>query len=671
MNLFNTNENQKNNRVKELEKLILYHQKKYYSNEAEISDEEFDLLWDELKLLDSENDILKKIGSDLIDDKNYESIVDIIDDNEKSSSGTFEKAKHLIPMGSQEKAANPESFKAWAEKMNFDEFLVEYKLDGASLEMQYENGFFKKAVTRGDGIIGDDITNNALKMAGLVKELDDKTLTGGIRGEVVMFRDVHKKLYSDKANCRNAANGLMKRKDGEGCENLNIICYDARFVDANGSPSKEQPFDSEREKIFWLKKNGFTTVPICFCKGVDAVINYRAKIMEMRPSLEYNIDGLVIKGDEIDFEDADRNRPEKQIAFKFSLEEAVSILREVEWSESGATYTPVAIFDTVELAGTKVKRASLSNPDIIRELGIKIGSHIVVTKRGEIIPKIEYVLPSKNSEEEKSYSEIEFPKICSTCKTKLLDEGTRLYCPNPKCPKKVLHRLKKWISVLDIRDLGEIMITKLFESGTVKNIANLYELTEETLTPFFLNEESINREKKSLGATKVVQAIQAKRKISLAKFVAGLNIEGIGETLMEKLIDGGFDVLEKITSAGVEDISKVNFFGEITAQSLLNGLKECSNEIELLKEYVEIEKPQKEGKLSNLTFCFTGELFTMKRSVAENLVKENGGTVKNSVVKGLSYLVTNDKKSGSSKNKKAVELNIPVIDEQEFLKMLN
>lgn len=666
MDLFDVNQvtdqNIKAKRIKELEQLILHHQKLYYTAEAQISDAEFDKLWDELKLLDKDNPILHKIGSDIEEEKNQDS------SNNAVLTGAFEKVKHLIPMGSQEKAANPESFKNWANKMPFDDFLVEYKLDGASLEIQYKNGKFLRAVTRGDGVLGDDITNNVLKMKGLVLDLNED-LTGGVRGEVVMFHQVHKSLYPDKANCRNAANGLMKRKDGIGCENLNIICYDARFVDNFGKPLKKQPFATESQKISWLKQKGFDTVSVFSCKGVDSVIDYRAKVMELRSSLDYDIDGLVIKNDIIDFADADRNRPEKQIAFKFSLEEAISILREVQWSESGATYTPIAVFDTVELAGTKVSRASLANPDIMRELGVKIGSHIVVTKRGEIIPKIEYVIHDEDLKNQDQLKEIEFPTKCASCQSTIVDSGTRLYCPNPSCSKKLLHRLQKWIDVLDIRDLGETLIKKLFETSKVKSISQLYTLTEEDLTSYFLNEQSINKEKKSLGANKVVLAIQNKREVPLAKFIAGLDIESIGETLVEKLIDSGFDTLQKLQNATAEEIANVNFFGEITANSFTEGLKDCSEEIKSLLNYVTIKAPSKKGKLLGLSFCFTGELFSMKRSEAQNMVKEAGGIIKSSVVKGLTYLVTNDKNSGSSKNKKAQELGISVIDEKEFLSL--
>ena len=192
-------------RISELEKLIVRYQNSYYNGESEIPDADFDRLWDELKSLDPSNPILHKVGAD---------------------SGNFEKAPHVMPMGSQEKAANPEEFLEWAKKHDYSEYLVEYKLDGASLELQYKNGKLLRAVTRGDGTIGDVITDNAVKMKGVVKTLSSD-FSGGIRGEVIMTHQVHKNLYSDKANCRNAANGLMKRKDGEGSEKQTSNVYEA------------------------------------------------------------------------------------------------------------------------------------------------------------------------------------------------------------------------------------------------------------------------------------------------------------------------------------------------------------------------------------------------------------------------------------------------------------
>lgn len=635
----------KSTRISELALLIKKYQDSYYNGEAQISDAEFDRLWDELKELDPANPLLQKIGAD---------------------SGNFQKATHIMPMGSQEKAADPVQFLSWAKTHAYTEYLVEYKLDGASLELQYSKGELVRAVTRGDGTTGDEITANARKMSGVMTALYDKNnekvdFTGAVRGEVIMTHDVHQKYYSDKANCRNAANGLMKRKDGKGSQYLCLITYDALATEG------KSPFSDEEEKINWLKNVGFNTSPLKICRTPDEVIEYRAHVMEIRKSLDYDIDGLVIKERRIDLLDASRNRPDRQIAFKFSLEEAVTVVRKVEWSEAGATYTPVAVFDEVQLNGTSVQRASLANPDTMRQLGVKIGSHVVVVKRGEIIPKIERVL---GGEEEKDSHPVEFPQKCSVCGSVLVDEGSRLYCPDRNCSKRLLHQLQKWVQVVDIRDFGDTLLRSLFNDKLVTRISDIYLLTVEKLVPYFLNEESIESRKDSLGAKKVYESIQNHRKMSLAVFIAGFDIEGIGETMVQKLIDSGFTSLEKLLSASPEEIASVYGFAEITARTLAEGLAENKEEmLSLTGNGTVILENAGGGKLSGKSFCFTGELHSMKRSDAENLVKKEGGSCKSSVTKDLSYLVTNDTSSGSSKNQKAAKFGIPIINEEEFLKM--
>jgi DNA ligase (NAD+) len=637
-------QSEKTERIQELEKLIQKYQKLYYDGEGEISDAEFDKLWDELKVLNPADPLLQKVGQD---------------------SGNFEKVHHIMPMGSQEKAADPEQFLSWAEKHPYDEYLVEYKLDGASLELQYNHGKLMRAVTRGDGTIGDDITDNARRMSGVVQLLgrDDGTIsefTGGVRGEVIMTHQVHDTKFKDKANCRNAANGLMKRKDGSGSENLTLITYDVWAAD--GVP----PYIDEEGKIAWLKECGFNTVNLHICHSVEEVIAYRAQVMEIRKTLDYDIDGLVVKERRIDYDDVRRARPDRQIAFKFSLEEAVTTLRAVEWSRNGGTYTPVALFDPVDLAGTTVQRASLANPDTMRALGVKLGCSVVVVKRGEIIPKIESVVPDGS----RKTTDVEFPVTCETCGTPLVDEGTRLFCPNKSCPKRILHQLLKWVQVVDIRDFGDTLIHSLFQAGKLKSVTDIYSLTVDELTPFFLNEESIAAEKESLGAVKVVNSIANHRNMSLAVFVAGFDIEGIGETTAEKLVSAGYDTLDKMLSASEEQFAAVYGFAEIMAHTAVEGLAENAGEMRALVSSGTIHlAAASTGIFAGKTFCFTGELVTMKRADAEQIVKKNGGSCRSSVTKDLSYLVTNDTESGSSKNKKAAKFGIKIISEKEFIKL--
>ncbi|MDR1900650.1 MAG: NAD-dependent DNA ligase LigA, partial [Treponema sp.] len=542
-------------RAAALERLIVQYQKSYYDGEAEVSDGEFDLLWDELKALDPRSPVLNRVGAG--------------SDGGRDADG-FPKARHRIPMGSQEKAANPEEFRAWAAKRGAGtkQFLVQYKLDGASLELQYRKGALVRAVTRGDGTVGDEITANARRMGGVLPKLDIP-FSGGVRGEVVMTREVWRRKYQDKANCRNAANGLMRRKDGEGCEDLCFISYDA--AGAEGGAEGGGYFQDEYAKVLWLKDRGFQVTETKRFADPEEIIAWRARIAEERDRLPVDIDGLVVKDPAVDMADLRRAKPEKQIAFKFELETAFSILRAVEWSESGATYTPIGIVDPVRLAGTTVQRANLNNPDMIRALGLKLGSAVSVVKRGEIIPKIEGPAPAGAlpAEEER---EIEFPRICGSCGAALVDGGTRLYCPDPACPKRLLHRLEKWIDVLDIRELGEKLIRQLFDKGRVRRVADLYTLEAEELAGYERMGET--------SAAKVIRHIRTRRELPLAAFVAGFDLEGIAETTMEKVVAAGFNTLEKLRAAPAAELAAVYGLADITAGIIVEGLKETAAEMD-------------------------------------------------------------------------------------------
>jgi DNA ligase (NAD+) len=625
-------------RARELEALIRRHQELYYNGEPEISDEEFDALWDELASIDPENALFASVGAD--------------------RSERWPKYGHRMTMGSLSKATDPESFLAWAAKMSYRPYLVQYKLDGASMELQYDGGRFVRGVTRGDGDIGDDITQNVARMNGVPKKLAEP-FTGAVRGEVLMSRSMHAQKYADKANCRNAANGLMKRKDGKGAGDLDIICYDAL-----GSLPSGAPFTTEREKISWLQRMGFNVVPTTECQSPEEVVAYRAKIMDMRATLPYDIDGLVVKGDRIDPEDAGKLRPELQIAFKFSPEEAVTTLVDVEWSESGTSVTPIGLVEPVRLAGTTVQRANLANPGMIRSMDLRIRSKVVITKRGEIIPKIESLV-----ENPPDAAPISIPTHCSLCGTPLVDEDTRLYCPNPACPGKAYHRLEKWLSVIDIKDIGSALLRRLFDAGRVVRIPDLYSLTVEELLSF----ERMGDK----SAKKIIRNIKAQSDVSLSQFVAGFDIEGIGILMADKLVAAGYTTLEKLLLAPWPDFESIDGFAEITAKALYNGLRVVEADMRELvdKGFVRIRAPSaavsaEKIPVAGKNFCFTGELVAMKRSEAEKLVRDSGGFVKTSVTKDLDYLVTNDPSSGSEKNRRAQELSISIIDEAQFLAML-
>ncbi len=619
-------------RVTELEREIRRHQELYYNGEPEIPDAEFDLLWDELRRIDPENPILHEVGAD--------------------RSDRFAKRRHVMPMGSQEKAADPDAFRKWADRCGHAEYVVQHKLDGASIELQYHNGAFAYGVTRGDGTVGDDVTANVRRMQGVANAVGD-SFTGAVRGEVLLSRELHRSKYSDKANPRNTANGLMKRKDGVGADDLQVVCYDA--LDTR----TDTFFNSEAGKLEWLAVNGFCVVDYRVVATPDDVIEYRETVGRVRDELPFDIDGLVVKGNDIDLDDMRRARPQRQIAFKFELEEAASTLREVIWSTSGSLYTPIGVIDPVRLAGTTVKRANLVNPRMLTEMDLRIGSRVAVTKRGEIIPKIERLIDNPDGS-----SAIEMPTTCERCGSPLVDEGTRLYCPNAGCPKRAYFRIRKWLDVLDIRDFGDAILGRLFESGRVGDIADLYSLTEDDLTGF-------DRMGPTLAA-KILRNLGTVDEVPLSRFVAGLNIEGVGELVMDKVVAAGYDTLDALRAVRPDDLAEVNGIGDILAETITRGVSALEGVVDdiLRTGRIRIAAPVR-GGLQGKSFCFTGALATMTRAQAQDRVRRAGGAVAGSVTRDLSYLVTNDPESGSSKNSKARDLGVAIVTEQQFVELLD
>lgn len=628
-----------NDRIEELARLIRYHQDKYYNEQPEISDAEFDALWDDLRELAPEHELFSRVGVD-------------------GASG-FPKRMHLMPMGSQDKASSEEQFLKWSRRVSHPRYIVQHKLDGASIELQYRDGAFQYGVTRGDGTRGDDITANVRRMRGVPQRLDE-AFTGAVRGEVIMEHHIHARYYADKANCRNAANGLMKRKDGVGSEHLRVLCYDAH------SSGDTREFTEEEEKLRWLAERGFDTVPFRVFSTPEEVVHYRDLVAEERPSLDYDIDGLVVKGPRVDITDMQRARPQKQIAFKFSAEEALTVLRSVEWSESGHLYTPVGIVDPVRLAGTTVRRASLVHPELIEAMGLQIGSEVVITKRGDIIPKIE-----RRVRDLPDAQPIEIPERCGTCGSELVNEGKRLYCPNPVCPRRAFHRLRKWLTVLEVRDFGDVLLEKLFSAGKVREIRDLYQLTIEDLAAFEGMGET--------SAKKALDNLYAVTEIPLARFVAGFDIGGIAELKVEKVVNAGFDTLDKLRAASSDELAAAEGIAETTAQQIVEGLSAVIDQIDRLLELGVVTIATPAGgdgagdtvpEIVGASFCFTGALNHRTRGEAEKLVRERGGSVRSSVSAQLSYLVTNDPQSGSSKNRKARELGVPIITEEAFEELL-
>lgn len=346
--------------LNDLEKKILRYQKSYYDGNQEISDSEFDQLWNELENSNPDSILLKKVGSDTV--KNG-------------------KIKHIMVMGSQSKFNTKEGLEKWIESNSIEFPIVcEEKIDGNSLELQYENGRLKYAVTRGDGYYGEDVTNVALNMRNIPNELE--SYTGAIRGEIVMYRSVFDSKYSsDFKNPRNLVAGLMKNEKFRDYDDLIFIAYDCSKI-----------FDSEISKLDWISRY-FTVPKTKVFHDVESLMEYRDSINSK--SSPYDIDGLVLKQNKVDLDDLSELRPKKSHAFKWGTSFKETILTDIEWHMQGNTLTPIAIFNEIFIDGSLVHKATLHNLNFIQQLDLEIGDRIGITKFGEIIPGIAINL-SKN-----------------------------------------------------------------------------------------------------------------------------------------------------------------------------------------------------------------------------------------------------------------------------------
>jgi len=618
-----------------LEEKIKYHQDKYYNNNQEISDAEFDALWDQLKKENPSSLLLKDIG-----DTTWEG---------------WPKAKHLMMMGSQDKFNNEKDFYDWirVKKIEFP-LLLQYKLDGLSIELQYEKGKLIKAISRGNGVIGDLVTPNVIKMKGVPTLLEDKDFDGAVRGEIIMYDDIFEKHFKDAKNPRNMASGITKRKSGVDSEYLTVISYDVF--------STSRIFDTEAKKIFFLTENYFNVVETKSCETPEEVIKQRDEIINKRDSIGIAIDGIVLKQNKIVESDLTRKRPEYQRAYKFETEQVITELIDVEWSRNGMNYSPVAILKPVDLMGSIVKRASLANLDNIRKLGIAGGVNVLIHKANEIIPQI--LKTVKGGKE--IHFEINPPTDCEICGEKLVITGTRVYCPNLKCDGRKFHRLKKWIDKTGVKGFGPALLNYLFDNNFVKDIIDLYTLDLEKVL------ESTNLKKATKKAFTNLYKI---KELKLEAFVSGFDIEGIGEGVVKFAVEAGYTTLEKLKVATIVNFMMIDGFSEGRATLLFEAMQDLYDEMKKLTEYIsikeikEIKKESNMAKLDGKSFCFTGKLEEMTRAEASDLVIKHGGTVKSGVSKGLDFLVTNST-DRTSKFVKAENQGTEIITESQFMRKL-
>ncbi|MBQ7757012.1 MAG: NAD-dependent DNA ligase LigA [Oscillospiraceae bacterium] len=648
--------------IDELVETLNYHSHRYYVlDNPEISDYDYDMMQNKLKELEAEfpqfirNDSpTQRVGGEAV--------------------STFEKVTHKVQMGSLSDVFSFSQVEDFVNKTNENviapEFVVEPKIDGLSVSLEYVYGEFVRGSTRGDGFIGEDVTTNIKTILSVPLKLKETVPFLEVRGEVYMPRNVFLKLVDEQEqngeqpfkNPRNAAAGSLRQKDSNvtAKRKLDIFVFNIQQIEG-------RELNSHNESLDFLKKMGFKVVPdylrVSEYKDIENRINEIGKI---RFDLPYDIDGVVIKVD--DFIQREQlgstaKTPRWAVAYKFPPEEKETVLKEIELNvgRTGAI-TPVAIFEPILLAGTSVSRATLHNQDFINEKQISIGDTIIVRKAGDIIPEVLAV-----SEKGENSEVFTLPDKCPVCGCEVVksDEEAAIRCPNVSCPAQIFRSIVHFASkgAMNIDGLGPAIVQTLLDNNLIKSVADLYELDADTLM------QLDNFKEKS--ANNLVNAIRNSKNNTLDRLVFGLGVRNIGHD-SAKLLCEKFGTLENIMNADASEISEIEGFGDVMAESVVKAFRE-----EHMKELVEkltsyginttFDKQINDNRFEGLTFVLTGTLPTLKRDEAKAIIESFGGKASGSVSKKTSYVLAGEE--AGSKLDKAEQLGIKIISEEEFLDM--
>lgn len=592
------------------------------------------------------------------------------------AESTFEKVQHTVQMGSLQDVFSFEEVRDFDNKVrnaltNPPKYIVEPKIDGLSVSLEYRDGLFVRGSTRGDGFIGEDITANLKTIKSIPLRLKKELPFIEVRGEVYMPKKSFEKLIRQQEidgeqpakNPRNAAAGSLRQKDSKitAKRELDIFIFNIQQIEG-------AVIESHKQSLDFMKELGFKVIDgYQEYTDIDKAIDRINSIGEGRGVLAYDIDGAVIKVD--NFKDrnvlgATAKVPKWAVAFKYPPEEKETTLKEIEINvgRTGAL-TPVAIFDPISLAGTTVSRATLHNQDIISQLDVRLGDRIIVRKAGEIIPEV--VRVKEHTEGSQPYH---IPMICPACGTKAVqdDEEAVIRCPNIDCPAQLLRNIVHFASrnAMNIDGLGDAIVELLVENGYVKTVADLYTLTmaDVMMLPGF----------KDKSAGNLINAIEKSKQNELDRLIFALGIKGIGQR-SAVLLCQKFPTMDKIMNAQREEIVAIDNFGEVLADNVYNAMRE-PHRIELinrLKEYgLNMNYTVKETgkKLEGLKFVLTGTLPTMTRDEAKALIESNGGKCSGSVSSKTNYVLAGEE--AGSKLTKAQQLGIAVISEEELMNIL-
>ena len=624
------------------------------------SDYEYDILYRELETLEQKYPQLipsysptKRVGDVVLDE--------------------FSKVNHNVPMQSLNDVFSFDEleqfdFRVRNELEDAVEYSVEYKIDGLSVSLEYVDGIFKRGSTRGDGLVGEDITEN-LKTINTIPMKLTKPVTIEVRGEVFMPKKSFHSLNEERenndlplfANPRNAAAGSLRQKNPKitAERKLDIFIFNIQQIEG-------YQISSHKQSLEYLKSLGFKTIQSYkVCKSYDEIIEKINSIADERNNYSYDIDGVVVKIDDFSQREAmgaTTKVPKWAVAYKYPPEEKKTILLDIEVNvgRTGAI-TPVAVFEPILLAGTSVSRAVLHNQDFIDEKDIRIGDTIVVRKAGEIIPEVlRSVSHCDNS------VKFKLPDICPVCGTTSVryDDETVLRCPNSECPAQLLKNLIHFASkgAMNIDGLGPANMKLLTDNGLIKSAADIYLLKADQL----LNLERFAEK----SANNLISSIEKSKSNELDKLIYALGIRNIGQRAATLLCEK-FPSIDEILNADKTDIASIDGFGEVMAENIYNAFKE-NHMISLIEKLREVgvnmvysKNSSGDERFKNMTFVLTGTLPTMKRDEAKKLIESFGGKVSSSVSKKTTFVVAGEE--AGSKLDKAHELGIIILSEEELI----
>lgn len=636
----------------------------YVEDNPTLSDFEYDELFRELKSLEAE-------FPDLVTPDSPTQRVGSI-------SEKFEPHKHKYRLYSLDNSNNHEDLRKWYERVvkecGEQELVCELKIDGLAIALSYEKGYFMRGVTRGDGVVGENITQNLKTVKAIPLKLFDETSLD-VRGEIYMPKTSFEKLNEENlktgekifANPRNAAAGSIRQLDSTvtAKRDLSMFCYTGIF---EGETTEKTHYES----ILKLKELGFKINPnIRLVKDIEEAIEYCKEWEFKRFDLDYATDGIVIKVNDLNCQREmgfTARAPKWATAFKFPPEEVTTTLEKIAIDNVGKTgaITPVANLTPVLLAGSTVARASLHNFDEIKRLDIREGDRVLIKKAAEIIPKVIKVADLEGHDERPIYTP---PTHCPSCGTELVtpDGEVNLYCPNSfGCPSQIKSKLEYWVSkeAMDIDNIGPNIIDQLYKYDMVKRPDDFYKLSMQDFMQLELVKEK--------SASNMYNSIQNSKNRPLNRFITALSIRHVGKETAE-LLSSHFGSLDAIKNASIEDLANVQGIGEKIAKSIFEFFH-TTNNLELLENLnllgvIPTQAPMLQSTtLNSKTFVLTGTLETLTREEASTLIKQNGGKTSSSVSKNTSYVIAGA--NAGSKLTKAQDLSIPILSEDEFLELI-